>query len=118
MIWRIVVDVHPLGTLPKKGSTKRIRNEICLSSERSGGELFHFPLGAGFFRGPEGQRLEGVSFASFSCRHKKREWPAGASPGQHPRSAIRFESPERKPQERKPINPFQISLLLHSSTQL
>ena len=81
IVSRIVVAVHPLGTLPKKGSTKRIRNEICLSTERSEGELFHFPLCAGFFREPEGQRPGVVSFASFSCRHKKRKWPAGASPG-------------------------------------
>ena len=91
------MPLNPLGTLPKKGSAKRIRNEICLSTERSEGELFHFPLCTAFFREPEGQRLGVVSFASFSCRHKKRKWPAGASPGQSPRSANRIASPKCKP---------------------
>jgi hypothetical protein len=85
----IVVDVKPLGTLPKKGSAKRIRNEICLSTERSEGELFHFPLCAGFFREPEGQRL-GVAFLCFLSLAKQRKGVAR-------RGQSRLVSTKRKP---------------------
>jgi hypothetical protein len=72
VVLRIVVDVNPLGTLPKKCGTKRIRNEIYLSTERSEGELFHFPLCAAFFREPEGQRL-GVAFLCLLSLAKQRK---------------------------------------------
>jgi hypothetical protein len=72
IISRIVVDVNPLGTLPKKCSTKRIRNEICLSTERSEGELFHFPLCAAFFREPEGQRLGGAFLCLLSLAKQRK----------------------------------------------
>jgi hypothetical protein len=67
-----LLPLKPLGTLPKKGSAKRIRNEICLSTERSEGELFHFPLCTGFFRAPEGQRLGGAFLCLLSLAKQRK----------------------------------------------
>ena len=93
------------------------RSEICLSSERSEGELFRFPLCRSLFRGPRrGSSPRSPFFAYFLWRSKESEWPAGASPGQPLRSDTRIASPKCKPNritENKKCKPIQ----QHPATQ-
>jgi hypothetical protein len=73
--------------LPKKYRAKRTRNEICLSTEHSEGELFRFPLCPVLFREPEGQHLRGrLSLLTFFGEAKKVS-SRRATPGKFVRRA-------------------------------
>src|SRR6478672_1311051 len=66
-------EVQPLLASPKGRGLKRIRSEICLSRRRVYFASRFSPLPFGH---PKGDDWGSPSFAYFSWRSKKSEWPA------------------------------------------
>ena len=95
--------------LPKKRAAKRKKKRNLFELRAQRGRVISLPaLSLAFSGTPEGgSSPRSPFFAYFLWRSKESEWPAGASPGQSPRSDTRIASRNTKPQhqQRKPTNP-------------